>query len=73
MRKREKSLAVGFTHVAVGQSSINPGTDSVSCTLRRDVLDSAGSFSGLEKFLLCFQEKPSSRRRRLLHSRGLSQ
>jgi hypothetical protein len=61
MRERKVWQLEGFrfTHVAVRQSHIYPGTGSARRTLRREVLDSARSLSGLEKFSLHFQEKPS--------------
>jgi hypothetical protein len=80
--ERKKNLAVGgIQTLSCGSRAVphNPGTGSVHCTLRRNVLDSARSLSGLEKFPLCFQEKPSYRQKEkaarefcfwLLHSRG---
>jgi hypothetical protein len=85
MREGEKDWQLeGFklTHMAVGQSHMNPGTGSTHCVLRRDALDSARSFSGLKKFPLHFQKKPFYRQKEkaarkfcfgLLHSKGALQ
>jgi hypothetical protein len=60
VQKRERGAwqmeRFSLANVPVRQSHINPGT--ACCTPRRGMLDSAGSLSRLEKFPLCFQEKP---------------